>query len=291
MKQGYNIEKSIEGLEISRKNCNGLKVSIVSGLCRANKENPLENRNILSYDKNVLNPMIQEGKISDGSNSPYDDRKMRYDSASFQDCGLIIKLGHSHFLDVIEKKKRSKEETQKLTKLGEETFGDKYAFFGRNPGVTGIILTSDRKLILGERQVEKDMYEGLLQGIAGNIDYQKDPSKINLEGEMIREINEEVGISREKIKNIKFLGVFSIADFGGDDLDFCYLVKSDISSNYFTSGRWKEKVEKAEHKKFVSIENYFSLKNFILKSKINKKTKIIFSTLGALENIIQKDFE
>jgi len=290
MIQKYNIEKSIEGIELSRKNCNGLKVSLTQGLCRANKENPLERRDILWYDKNVLNPMIKEGKISDGSNGPYDERKMRYDLSSCQNQGLVIKLGHSHFLDVIEKKKRDEKETKKLARLGEIYFDDQCAFFGRNPGVTGIILTLDRKLIVGERQVEKDIYEGLLQGVAGSIDYKKDPSIIKLEEEMKREISEEIGISQKEIKDMKFLGLFSVSNLGRDDLDFCYLVKSNITSKYFTKGKWKENVKKAEHKKFRSIDNYSALKKLIGECKMNNKKGIIFSTLGALESIVQDDF-
>ncbi len=62
----YNIEKSLEGIEISRGNCSSLKgISIVPGLCRADKKNPLEKRDITWYDANVLAPMIKEGKIND----------------------------------------------------------------------------------------------------------------------------------------------------------------------------------------------------------------------------------
>ena len=109
MNSKYEIEKSVEGIEISRENCSSLKeISILPGLCRADYKSPLNRRDISWYDENILNPMIKEGKISDGSNSPYDDRKMRYDSSSFSNSKLTIKLGHITFLDVIEKKKNSR---------------------------------------------------------------------------------------------------------------------------------------------------------------------------------------
>lgn len=291
MNMKYSIEKSLEGIEISRKNCSSLKgISIVPGLCRANKKNPLNKRDIIWYDANVLAPMIKEGKINDGSNANYDDRKMRYDSSFFSESKLSIKLGHINFLDVIEKKKRTKEEAQELTRLGKEFFNDPYAFFGRNLGVTGIILTSDRKIIIGERQVQKDIDEGLLQGIAGNVDYQENPSVISLEKEMVREINEEAGISPREVANLKILGLFSDPNMNGDDLDFCYLVKINIPQLYFLSEAWKNKVKEREHKKFISIKDYLSLQRMIKEEKIREKPSIIFSTLGALESIIQEDF-
>lgn len=302
--QNYTIEKSIEGYDLSRGNVQGLELSIVPGWFRADKNNILlyrhfreshnEEEALQWYGENVLNQMIKEGKISDGSSpGSFDDRKMRYDGALLDVVNreLRIRLGHSHFKDYIEKKKRSKEETQNLVNLGIEHFKDPYTFFGRNPGVTGVIMTSDRKLIVGERKVEKDIYEGLLQGAAGHLTYKKNPSDVNLEEEMLKEIAEEMGISKRDVKKMDFLGVFSFTDVAGDDLDFCYLVETRVPSDYFKGERWKENVKKPEHKEFLIIQDYRTLRELLGGKEYSEKRRdIIFSTRGALEEIKGKDF-
>ncbi|MEK6898214.1 MAG: NUDIX domain-containing protein [Nanoarchaeota archaeon] len=292
--QNYSIEKSDEGIDLSRDNVRGLELEIVQGLCRANKDAYFLPRDIKWYDENVLNPMIQRGEISDGSRlGSFDDRKMRYDGSSLNlvNRSLKIRLGHSHFKDYIEKKKRSKEETQELVRLGLRHFNDPYSFFGRNPGVTGVVMTSDKKLIIGERQVEKDMYEGLLQGVAGHLSYKQTPSDIKLEEEMLREIEEETGIKKTDVKKMGFLGVFSFTDVAGDDLDFCFLVDTNIHSEYFNSKEWKSHVKKPEHKEFLAIPNYRTLREMLDgKEYSGKRRDIVFSTRGALEEIKERGF-
>lgn len=298
--QDYTIEKSIDGSEISRDNCRKLGFIINVGLCRANPYSPLENRTINFYYKHTLKPLIERGIISDGSNSPFDDRKMRYHKADFRsglstisELGLSIYLGHSNFLEYLEKKERGKKTTETLTKMGKVFYSDPYAFFPRNPGVTGIFLTFDKKLIVGERQVgEKDRYEGLLQGVAGHLTYKSDSKEVNLEEEMLRETIEEVGIPKSKVNRLEFLGLYSDPSVARDDLDFCYLINTNIHSDYFKSGKWKENVKVPEHKKFLLINNYNKLNNLVRTGNLDGKNwDIIFSTRGALASLKEKDFD
>ena len=295
--QNYTIEKSIGGGEISRDNCNLIDYILVTpGLCRANKNNLSQHRNIKSYNENVIKPMIERGEISDGSKGGFDDRKMRYHEAEFysshSDDVLVVKFGHSHFLEYKEKINRTKKETEELTQLGIEHFNDPHAFFGRNPGVTGIVLTSDKKLVIGERSVEPDKYDGLLQGAAGHLTFKSKPYDINLENEMLREIEEEMGISKDAISPLEFLGLYSDPSVAGDDLDFCYLANSKVHSDYFTREIWREQIKKPEHKEFYVISDFESLQLLINKGKINDKTfDIIFSTRGALASLKEKDFD
>lgn len=305
--QDYTTEKAIDSTlsdrketDISRDNCKGIVGIIVKGgLCRANKDDPYQPRDIEWYDDNVLNKMIRDGKISDGTTGKFDDRKMRYSGAEFalspkidHVSQLFIYLGHSHFLDYIEKKKRTKEESERLVQMGNEYFKDLYAFFGRNPGVTGIIKTSDKRFVVGERQVgEKDKYEGLLQGVAGHLTYKDNPEDINLKEEMLRETLEEVGI-QSKISGLEFLGLFSDPSVAGDDLDFCYLVNSEVHSDFFKSGKWKENVKDAEHKELLLIDSYKNLDNLIRTGNLDGKNwDIVFSTRGALSTIEPEDFK
>ena len=287
--QNYTIEKSMGGYEISRDSCKKLDFIVNSGLCRANPYYPLESRTINVYHEHTLKPLIEKGIISDGSNSPFDDRKMRYDkiefrseSSTFSKFYLSVYLGHSNFLEYLEKKERSKKTTETLVKMGKAFYNDPHAFFPRNPGVTGIVLTSDKKLVVGERQVgEKDRYEGLLQAVAGHLTYKVNPKDINLEEEMLRETMEEVGISKSKVSRLEFLGLYSDPSIAGDDLDFCYLINTNIHSDYFKSGKWKENVKVAEHKEFLLIDGYNKTNNLVRTGNFNGKNwNIIFSTRG-----------
>ncbi|MEK6872936.1 MAG: hypothetical protein AABW90_02910, partial [Nanoarchaeota archaeon] len=205
---------------------------------------------------------------------------------------IIVKFGHSHFLEYREKRKRTKEETENLTKLGINHFNDPYAFFPRNPGVTGIVLTSDKKIVVGQRNVELDRYEGLLQGAAGHLTYKKNPKDVNLDKDMLMELEEEMGVSENFIKNKEFIGLFSDPSVAGDDLDFCYLISTDLPSEYFTKESWKEKVKKPEHSKFFALPDYYSLQELINTGNFQGKNyDIVFSTRGALSQVISEDFK
>ena len=299
--QEYTIEKTSNfgGLEISR---SGLRYSGLiacnDGLCRANSQNPKENRTIEWYDKNVLNTMIENGKINDGSKGGFDDRKLRYDKAEYVNSKsgstprLNVHFGHSNFLEYREKLGRTKKETEGLTNMGIEHFNDPYAFFPRNPGVTAIIKTNDKKIIIGQRNVQPDKFEGLLQGAAGHLNFEKNCNNISIINNMYREVEEETGVANNSIKYSQFLGLFSDPSVGGDDLDFCYLVDVELPSNYFTQESWKDKVEKPEHSKFFAIKDYDSLEKLVNIGKLEEeKLDIIFSTRGALEQLNYNDFK
>ena len=296
--QNYSLEKTVDGIEISR-NLIFDEINVQPGLCRADKNIPYQSRDIQFYDRNILNQLIVDGKISDGSKSPFDDRKMRYDKADLDSDRqktkkLIIYLGHSHFLDYREKGKRTEEETRQLTKLGIQHFQDPYAFFGRNPGVTSIIKSSDKKIIVGQRNVKTDMqlYAGLLQGAAGHILFKEDPMKISIESEAYREISEETGIQKKDISRLEFLGLFSFPEVAGDDLDFCYLAHTHIDSQYFTSSNWKKNVQKPEHKEFFAIKNFDELQELVNRGVYNNaQYDLVFSTRGPLAEIKPQDFE
>ncbi len=269
------------------------------GLCRADPNNPTGDRTIEWYDENVLKPLIESGKISDGTKSKFDDRKMRYDggigyigNTINPHDNIIVKFGHSHFLEYREKRKRTQEEAEVLTQLGINHFKDPYAFFPRNPGVTGIVLTSDKNIIVGQRNVELDRYEGLLQGAAGHLTYKKNPEDVNLDKDMLMELKEELGITEDLIKNKEFIGLFSDPSVAGDDLDFCYLISTHLPSEYFVKEAWKEKVKKPEHSKFFALTDYNSLQELVNTGNFQGKNyDIIFSTRGALSQIDPKDFK
>jgi hypothetical protein len=304
--QNYTIEKTVDGMELSREHCQNIGIiGVKAGLCKADKDNPSLPRDISWYDEHVLKPLIQKGPqnggISDGSQGGYDDRKMRYDRAEIslgQESNphkeLTIFLGHSHFLDYKEKDSRTIEEAEQLTDLGLQHFQDPYAFFGRNPGVTGIIMTSDKKVIVGPRNVKGDMqmYAGLLQGPAGHLGYKENPEEVDLIYEMQRFLGREAGISEHEINRLELLGLFSFPDVAGDDLDFGFLSHTSLPSTYFTSGEWKKNAPKPNHKEFFAIPDFSTLQELVSQGTLDgKKYKIVFSTRGPLAQIKSEDFE
>ena len=300
--QQYNIERAIDGIEngipidrsLSSKN-----IFISPGLCRADPSNPLGNRGIGWYDQNTLKRMIESGEIDDGSKTPYDDRKMRFHAAVYTKdeseigapLSLEIQLGHSNFLEHQERNSRSPEEISRLVGLGFEKFNDGYAFFGRCPGVTGIIKTSDKKIVVGQRQVNRDKYEELLQGPAGHVDFRENPYDVDLKEDMLRELVEETGIKFGEVNGLEFLGIYSDPGVAGDDLDITYLIDTKVPSTYFTGTLWKERVKEQEHSRFIAVSNYDLLQRLIYDGDFNGENfDIIFSTRGPLAQIKPEDF-
>lgn len=303
--QEYTIEKTAGGVEITRWTFKEYPIhatKITEGFCRAEPNNPRGLRTTSWYDKNVLRPMIDREEISDGSTSRFDDRKMRYDGSTIEAMSeggeniLEVRLGHSHFLEYKEKRTRALEETQRLTQLGTRYLHDQYAFFPRNPGVTSIIKTIDKKIIVGQRKVQTDpQYDGLLQGAAGHLNFHQNPLELSLYKEAVRELVEETGLSKKQIiRGCEFLGLFSDPSVGGDDLDFTYLFKTNLPSDYFTSGTWQTLVaeKQREHSKFFAIPNYDSLQKIVNEGLLEgRKFDIVFSTRGPLAALTPNDFE
>lgn len=295
----YTVETATNGNPVNRVNFSGRKVNIIKGLCRADPDNPYSDRSIGWYGKNVLKPGIEEGRISDGSKGPFDDRKMRLHGVEFAErpnpiapthpiSEVDILLGHSYYGEP----GFTPESGDKLTRLGEEHLNDPYAFFPRVPGVTGLI-KAGRKIFIGDRMENKAM-AGHLQGAAGFLTYQQNLSEVSLEGEMYKELLEETGIRQDQVTGLEFLALVSDPNVNGDDLDFTYLITTDLDPAYLSNGEWKNNVQKKErdHNDFHAIEDFESLQRLIKTGELNgKQWSVVFSTQGPLEQLTEKDFE
>lgn len=288
--KNYSIEKTTEGIELKRENIEGLKLVSQEGLCKADSEIYPQLRSIQWYDEYVLSPAIERGELDDGSKTPFDDRKMRYHSSSIKMDTLQLDFGHSNFLEFKEQFDKTPEEYEKLKRKGRELFDEEYAFFSRAPGVGAVILTSDGSTILGEREIkgQKDDYWGSLHGAAGHLDFRLDPRRVNLEEDLERELEEEMGISLENITSKIFVGLFSNPLVGNSDLEFGYIIKTNLPAIHFTSGAYKINTKDNEHRRLIEIPSYTQIKQLLGNGILpghKKRFDIIFSTRGILDCI------
>jgi len=288
MDKDFGIEVSVEGIELVRENVERLKISSIEGLCAANLNNPLTSRDASWYKSHILDEMIKRKEISDGFNSPYDDRKMRLDYTSIKDGVLKIALGFSHYNAFRTDLDNSYDKNEFLKKIGIEKFNDRWAFFSRAPGVLGLIISNEGSIFLGER-LQKE-YSGLLNSVAGHIDYKEHPSLINLEENVLRETNEEVGISPEEILKIVFVGGYLNINCG--DMDFAHLVFTNKPNKYFLSGEWAKKINEREHKSLFELSSYREVQDLLCNGRLpnnKKKYNVMYSTRGALQSLKKEE--
>ena len=97
MADDFAVEVTREGILLRRESVEGLKISVVEGLCAANPQDPTQPRERKWYVENVLNPMIERGEIGDGISTRFDDRKMRLSHTSIRGGILEIGFGATHY--------------------------------------------------------------------------------------------------------------------------------------------------------------------------------------------------
>ncbi len=283
MLEDFAIEKTREGIELNRENVENLKFSFIEGLCAANPENPGQPRDSAWYITNVLNPLLEQGKLS--TKGVYDDRKFRYDGATIKADTLEVALGANHYHAFKADFNKSGEELMKLHELGIKHFNDKYAFLScRAPGVAALIITSDGSTFLGERINEDD--KGLLNAVAGHMIYRENIADVKLKDSLFRQIKQEFGIDDKLIKEVAFVGSYSNPLRG--DFDFAHIVKVDKPDNYFSSGEWMKYVSEREHKPLVRLATFAEIKELLSEGRLpgyDKKYSLMYSTRGALESL------
>ena len=286
----YARELSREGIYLSRDVVAGLDFSFVEGKCAADSGTAsLQMRERQVYIDTVLKQMVMRGEISDGSNSPFDDRKLRYDSAHFSGGRLEVGFGATHYLAFRADLRRTLEEMETLKKRGRKDFDDDWAYFSRAPGVAALVISREGKVILGERQGGDE--EGVLDSVAGHLTYKNRVQDVDIYADMLRELEEERGLGAGCIVGKPvFVGVYSEPQRG--DLDFTYIVRVDVPIDYFTSGRWMERVREREHKNLVVLDSFQSVEIAVLEGGVvvdGKKLSLMYSTYGALASLRKED--
>lgn len=157
MAYNFEIERSAEGTKLDRLAVQGVSLSYVPGLCTASVSWPDSPRDIEWYKQHVITPLIASGKIGDGVKTKFDDRKFRLHATSLkpEQKVLEIALGMTHFNEYVEynnkDKGRTDEDNRYLQEMGLRRLGERWAYFGRAPGVGGMVISSDGHAVLGER--------------------------------------------------------------------------------------------------------------------------------------------
>lgn len=292
--RNYDAEISAEGTPLTREAVEGKSISFSEGRCMADPQDPsnANRRNPKWYLENVIDIGISAGKIGDGIKSKFDDRKPRLDIISLKPEKLEVSVGMTYFgenKESISRGEKNPAEAERLHSLGMEMYGDKYAFFARAPGVSGAIISSDGEMILGTR-LQQDG-RGLLHPAGGYIEYKKDLRNLNLNEEVIREVEEEFGVSEKCIMNKRLVGIYSNPLTG--EADFTYHIFTNIPTVHFTSGEFKKDRKDEEHGEIVVV-NKISQAHKILQyggvvTGSGEKFGLMYTARGALEALRNGD--
>ena len=276
----FEIETAYCNILLDRRAMETVEIVAERGMsiCRLDREQYLEE---------VIKPMILKGEIDDGTRTPFDDRKLRYDKSWLHrrdSSELLVGFGVTHYKAFLDDIKRSDEENLRNQELGKKDFGDRWAYFARAPGVAVLPINRDGTIFIGERaNVE---YGGFLNAVAGHLSYRDDIAEVDLYADVFRELEEEFGIQRNEVSNIRQVGVYSHPVKG--DLDFTFLVDVDKPEEYFASGKWKESVGKREHKDLVRLATMGEIQELLGTGRVpgsDRKLQVMYSTRGALQSV------
>ena len=273
-------------------------ITFSEGLCAADVTNPSAPRDRASYLRDVIGPMVERGEIDDGSTTDYDDRKLRFSGATLwqptsvsPQILLNVRLGVTHYKAFLEDQNRSDSENVSLQLKGLNKFESRYAFFSRAPGIAVLPITKEGDIFIGERT--NDEAKGLLNAVAGHLKYREDPTKVKLREDLDQEMEEEFGIKASSVVGEPiFAGLYSHPIKG--DLDFTFIVRTDVPSEYFSSGEWKKHVSAREHKELIKLASMDEIRMLLDEGLVPGSEKIyelMYSTRGALESLLPSDLE
>ncbi len=268
---------------------------LIEGLCAANQDNPTQPRDGAWYLEHVIAPLLRDEKIDDGTRTPYDDRKFRCDNLRLDGTTLEMALGISHFQAFRADLRRSPEENKALQERGYQDYHDRWAYFQRNPGVAGLVLSREGRAYLGERVANADA-PGRLNSVAGHVDYKENVREVNLQQNLRNELQEEMGIRESNLVDLRFVGAYGHPLEG--HFDFTWIVRTSLSNSYFAErGAWREQRTSKEHESLVALTSIAEVKSLldsgIIRDENNeaRKYQIMYSTRGALESLREEDFQ
>lgn len=265
--------------------------SFVEGLCAADHEYPLKPRDRHYYHALVITPLLQEGKIDDGTKTPFDDRKLRVDGISISDDTLEVALGISHFHVFRADQRRSDEENLALQERGKRDFNDRWAYLQRNPGVAGLVLSINGS-VYGGKRTNPDQ-TGAFNSVAGHLRYRDDVQEVNITDDLDRELREEMGINKEDVISRRFVGAYGNPIKG--DFDFAWIVQTSLSDDYFNrDGPWREQRKTKEHEELLRLATPVEVQSLVEEGRIPGRVEqfqIMYSTRGALLSLQESDFK
>lgn len=287
----YEVVQTKEGISLTGDVASTInRFYFIQGLCAADPQNPTNPRDRQWYAENVIDRLLQQGEIDNGTRTPFDDRKLRIDGITRIGDRLEIAVGSSHYAAFREDQQRSDEDNRALQQKGLQDFNDRWAYFQRNPGVAGLVLSSTGSLYVGQR-TNTDA-TGKLNAVAGHMTYKKSSSDGDIVADLHRKLQGEMGIESEEIVSLRFVGAYGHPLKG--DMDFAWIVKTSLPDDYFSAqGAWHERRKSKEHEDLIRLTTQDEVKLLLEEGRIQGRDKIfqlMYSTRGALENLNESDF-
>ncbi len=285
MDEGYAVERTRDGLSLTREAVEGAVLRFEEGLCAANPHDHTQPRNRQWYLDNVIAPLLEEGKIDDGSRTAHDDRKFRLDAAAFRQGTLTSYLGVTHYQAFRDDLERNAAENARLRTRGLLVHNDPHAYFARCLGVAGLVISSNGAAFLGLREQGDD--SALLGCVAGYVTFKDTPGEIDLQADLGRELG-EFGLSTKDIERIVLVGLYGHPTRG--DLDFTHVVLVNKPDYYFTSGIWQENATEREHGALIRIASLRDAQLLCMTGhlpSLSRQFRLHYSARGALESLTQ----
>lgn len=227
----------------------GKELFFFRGMCQANFQDWKQPREYDWNERFVIRPLIESGHINDGSNGPFDDRKLRYDRIDINEDKVLMYLGITHFSAYKMDLERNEAQIEILKETGEKLFNDRYAFFSRPLALTILPITKEGTTFIGERGNSE--LGGKWNAVAGYFRF-KPPEDVDPQEDIFRELEEEFGLSiNDVVGNPKLVGISCSTTTG--EAEPSYIVQTNAPEEYFTSGRWMQRVKVREHKRLARI--------------------------------------
>ncbi len=207
-----------------------------------------------SYLKNVIQPQIITGEISDGKRlGEYDDRKLRWAGAGVignwfcKNEILYLEIGPTTYQRYRQDLNRNKVESLQLILSGLQNYQDPFAYFSKAIGVTLIPISNSGSVYIGARSANVDC-PGLLNFVAGMAKFHDSIDNINFYADAQQELKEEMKIDLKLDgKNTKFVGI--AGNPFTSETDLVFVVKTNISDQHFGS------VELVEHCQLIRLDH------------------------------------
>ena len=210
-----------------------------------------------AYFRDEIRKKIEEGKIDDGTKTPFDDRKVRLSSRhvlpNYTKSGesISFEAGPTDYQRYKQDMERSAEEAIALMLRGARE-GNFWKYFACPIGVAVFPITKEGHTYVGVRQ-GVDL-SGFLCSVAGHMTFSEDLKRIDPYKDAQHELKEESGVDMKLDENnTSLIGMSQDAKIG--DANFVFLVQTGVPTSYFESGEWRKHAKEREHGDLILIKD------------------------------------
>lgn len=241
-----------------------------------------------TYLEKIINPLIRNGNINDGSRpGTFDDRKIRWSdrpsTKNITDDGttLMLSVGPTCYPHCQNDIHRNPVDALKLMLTGLQKYNDPYAFFARGMGVVVVPLTRSGHVFIGKREHTAD-YSNFLCFVSGWATFSPNIKEINFHRDVNRELQEEIHFHGAiKWEKLRCAGLSGHPITG--EVDIVFVLQTDLSDDYFITGHWPE------HACWYAIRSKKEAKRLLEDGRIGgveDEFSVMFSSRLGLEYLI-----